>query len=595
MSKYLRFILCAIAFCAFGFEQSVAQGTFPGLLQPGQVLGNNGTAPAPAAAMYAWLAVAGSGGAVLYASPTGNDTNNSCLNSGTPCTLKGACTARTQIATFLSGNFQINVAAGTYSALDVNNAACTVLGNVGGSGPTLTSIFGAGYNGASCTSQTLTVIAVPNNASGFYVKDNGEVGVHCLQITAGNNSTGIQNAGQAAVVDYDNINWGTWGTGGSHVAASWGAFVNLNGGGETLSAGFTYHWNFSGNATLNAGGATNIPSAISWNSGAFLVASGNNYINVNGWSTAGAGVAGSTGPRAILQGPGFMLMPNASTPCDALFPGNSPCSFLGGFITSAGDPVNLIGTIFNRLDSPGAAGAGSLAHLTDGKASACGDGTCSTPGTIVTAGGGALDLMVRSDGANWRLVVGPGVPSFAAIAPSAVRAGDVLYWNGSIWTTLPGNNSGTRTLQENSSGAPSWAAAPARTQTLPSNPAGTGNTGGVMAGLAGSITPAISGNITLTISGTMQNSTANDGCKIVMLYGTGSAPANGAAVTGTVAGPPGGQTGHSANATDNVPFSMTAYVTGLTVSTAYWLDLQEGAVTGGTCSLQNIDIVAIEE
>src|SRR5262249_26969581 len=44
------------------------------------------------------------------------------------------------------------------------------------------------------------------------------------------------------------------------------------------------------------------------------------------------------------------------------------------------------------------------------------------------------------------------------IAPTPVRAGDVIYWNGSAWVTLPGNNSGTNCFSENSSGVPSWAA-----------------------------------------------------------------------------------------------------------------------------------------
>jgi hypothetical protein len=43
------------------------------------------------------------------------------------------------------------------------------------------------------------------------------------------------------------------------------------------------------------------------------------------------------------------------------------------------------------------------------------------------------------------------------IAPTATRAGDIIYWNGSNWTHLAGNNSGTLTLQENASGVPSWA------------------------------------------------------------------------------------------------------------------------------------------
>ncbi len=44
------------------------------------------------------------------------------------------------------------------------------------------------------------------------------------------------------------------------------------------------------------------------------------------------------------------------------------------------------------------------------------------------------------------------------VFPTPTRAGDLVYWNGSAWVTLPGNNSGTQVLQETSSGVPSWAA-----------------------------------------------------------------------------------------------------------------------------------------
>ncbi len=50
--KFLCFVVCALAFLAFGIAQSTADGTFPGLLQPGQVLGNNGTSARPAGAVY---------------------------------------------------------------------------------------------------------------------------------------------------------------------------------------------------------------------------------------------------------------------------------------------------------------------------------------------------------------------------------------------------------------------------------------------------------------------------------------------------------------------------------------------------------------
>lgn len=46
--------------------------------------------------------------------------------------------------------------------------------------------------------------------------------------------------------------------------------------------------------------------------------------------------------------------------------------------------------------------------------------------------------------------------SGGVVSPTPTRAGDLIYWNGSTWVSLAGNNSGTQFLQENSSGLPSW-------------------------------------------------------------------------------------------------------------------------------------------
>src|SRR6516164_2647370 len=59
-----------------------------------------------------------------------------------------------------------------------------------------------------------------------------------------------------------------------------------------------------------------------------------------------------------------------------------------------------------------------------------------------------------------------GVPSWVSgsaaaplVFPTPTRSGDVVYWNGTSWLTLPGNNSGTQVLSENASGTPTWIAA----------------------------------------------------------------------------------------------------------------------------------------
>lgn len=48
--------------------------------------------------------------------------------------------------------------------------------------------------------------------------------------------------------------------------------------------------------------------------------------------------------------------------------------------------------------------------------------------------------------------------AFNALAPNPTRAGDVVYYNGTNYVTLAGNNSGTNCFSENATGVPSFAA-----------------------------------------------------------------------------------------------------------------------------------------
>lgn len=129
-------------------------------------------------------------------------------------------------------------------------------------------------------------------------------------------------------------------------------------------------------------------------------------------------------------------------------------------------------------------------------------------------------------------------------------------------------------------------------QSTPADPTGTTNTTGLMMGLAGSFTPAVTGRVLITISGDVQNNTNGDGAKFQIRYGTGAAPANAAALTGTAVG--GLVNMLVAAANQRLPFSLNAIVTGLTVGTAYWLDIGLAAVTGGTAAAKNISISVVE-
>ncbi len=120
------------------------------------------------------------------------------------------------------------------------------------------------------------------------------------------------------------------------------------------------------------------------------------------------------------------------------------------------------------------------------------------------------------------------------------------------------------------------------------DPPGTTSASFVMSGLGSTlhITPLTTGTIVLRIEavGLSTVAPASGGCSYALYYGSGTAPVNGAAVTGNSTG------GQSAFApgTGGMPFSLMAVVVGLSVGTPYWFDLAILAVISGTASVQRI-------
>lgn len=130
------------------------------------------------------------------------------------------------------------------------------------------------------------------------------------------------------------------------------------------------------------------------------------------------------------------------------------------------------------------------------------------------------------------------------------------------------------------------------TGTTAATPTGTTSATAVMMGVAGSITPTRGTKIVVMVSGQMANNTVNAGVTVDLRFGTGAAPANGVAVTGALVGI--AQTATSLVAAQRSGFCVLGKVTGLSVGTAYWLDLSLLAVTAGTASVTGVSVTAWE-
>ena len=174
----------------------------------------------------------------------------------------------------------------------------------------------------------------------------------------------------------------------------WGAF-DL--GGNTVTG---VRFVCSGFSILSVGSTpdTTIPGSINGSIDPDCFANGN-FTKVS-VPLGGTGLSSWTEGGIPYGGPGGRGSPDFVGPCG----NNVPITGTGVAAANApqcGNMVQIVGTTFATANA--AASAGLIAHITDGKAANCGDGSCTTWGTTVNGGGGTLDLEMRYNGANWTL------------------------------------------------------------------------------------------------------------------------------------------------------------------------------------------------
>lgn len=204
--------------------------------------------------------------------------------------------------------------------------------------------------------------------------------------------------------------------------------------------------------------------------------------------------------------------------------------------------------LFSVKRAPGGNGAFTTDFSSSGTTFALGENLTATGKNLA-----AQSLTLSSLGASLPTCTDGSknlITSGCAAFPTPTRAGDVIYWNGSSWASLAGNNSGTNFLEENSSGAPSWAASTgSNAWSSLTNPSGNiallntgfssswswGSTnqsqilwdtsGNQTLGLA-SYTTAVTSSPTLTIAGSYQNAGtptfAKDSWTLQDIVGTGT-------------------------------------------------------------------------
>lgn len=130
----------------------------------------------------------------------------------------------------------------------------------------------------------------------------------------------------------------------------------------------------------------------------------------------------------------------------------------------------------------------------------------------------------------------------------------------------------------------------------PADPTDTASTSLVCMGLGSAckITPAASGLVLASVTGYGQSLTAAANITVGCRYGTGAAPANGAADTGTRFGAAADPVVKPGATGVSVPFAFTGLLS-LIPGTAYWLDIV--AATGTTADhakVTDVSVTAVE-
>lgn len=140
-------------------------------------------------------------------------------------------------------------------------------------------------------------------------------------------------------------------------------------------------------------------------------------------------------------------------------------------------------------------------------------------------------------------------------------------------------------------GVPVWRT-PGSMQASHPGPGGTTSASFVQMQLAGSFTPTFSGSVIVSGHGATTNITSPVLNFIQASYGTGSAPLNNAAQTGTLILANSIRV-QPVTANAPMPFAFTSLVTGLTIGTTYWFDYCL-STSGGTASLEALRMTAVE-
>ena len=476
-------------------------------------------------------------------------------------------------------------AAGQLTAVSTAALGTAAADNTGTSGATI-PLNNGGFtqSGAAIFSSTLaeTDSALPAMAAGTL----GLAGGNTSNPTLGANDegamylttvNGLTNIGKGSTYDTALLD----SAGGVALGVQTGTLNLTFGGGVTAASLATPSSNIGGALCATTGGV------FLYNVGANCYAGGGSAGGSNTqvqWNSTGSlgGIIGATTNGTILT----------LTKSDFALAGSSTgvTTLNSGLAGAGNNTLTLPITATDTLAALGTAETFSALQTFATSDLAINGGTATAGLATVTSGG------VVSSEAQATLAQGGTAASLTA------SNGGVVYSGASAFAVLAGTATASQCLLSGSNAAPTWGACPGGTVThatfngLTATPTGPSSSSAfTMQGLAGAITPASSGIVLVSVTATANTNATGLGagiqCKIY--FGTGTAPTNGAALAGTQVGSTVKYTNPIAGTTavdNNVPMSLSYVLTGLTPSTAYWVDLACEGILSTTAQLLQVNV-----